>query len=329
MGILPALRLKPAPAFNNTMIDLFGPYNIRGEVQKRTTGKGYGVIFTDLSSRAVHIEAAFGYDTSSFLLALSRFIYIRGYPSNIYSDPGSQLVGADAELKEAWTNMEHGRIRQVDAEKGMNWHFGPADSSWYQGAAESLISGIKRSFKFIMTKNFRLTSSEFLTVCYEVANVLNERPLGTCPSPDSHLNILTPNCLLLGRATAKNPGGWQPITDVKSRFTYTQQIAHEFWKHWSEHYIPTLVHQQKWHTTCRNLQIGDVVVVGDNTFKGDYHLARVVEASPGEDGLVRRVSLAYKNYRVGEKIYEYGGCKDTIVTRGVHRLSLVVPVDQI
>jgi hypothetical protein len=329
MGSIPLLRLKPAPAFCNTMVDIFGPFAIRGEVQKRITGKGYGIIFTDLCSRAVHIEAAFGYDTQSFLLAFTRFISIRGYPNHMFSDPGSQLVAADSELREAWNSIDHSRIEHIGAEKGMTWHFGPGDSSWYQGAVESLISGVKRSLKFTMSKNFRLSSNEFMTVCYEVANVLNERPLGTCPGPDSPINILTPNCLLLGRATAKNPGGWQPITDVKSRFTYTQQVADEFWKHWTQHYIPTLVHQQKWHTSCRNLQIGDVVVVGDNTFKGDYRLARVVEATPGEDGLVRRVSLAYKNYRVGEKIHEYKGCKDTVITRGVRRLSLVVPVEQL
>ena len=92
MGPLPLLRLKPAPAFCNTMVDIFGPFAIRGEVQKRTSGKGYGIIFTDLCSRAVHIEAAFGYDTQSFLLAFTRFISIRGYPSHMFSDPGSQLV---------------------------------------------------------------------------------------------------------------------------------------------------------------------------------------------------------------------------------------------
>ena len=62
MGVLPTQRLKPAPAFDSTLVDLFGPYAIRGEVQKRTTGKGYGVIFTDLVSRAVHIEGCFGYE---------------------------------------------------------------------------------------------------------------------------------------------------------------------------------------------------------------------------------------------------------------------------
>ena len=53
MGRLPEARLKPAPPFTYTMVDLFGPYVVRGEVQKRASGKACGVIFTDLVSRAV------------------------------------------------------------------------------------------------------------------------------------------------------------------------------------------------------------------------------------------------------------------------------------
>ena len=56
MGLLPEARLKPAPAFNHIMLDLFSPYMVRREVQKRTNGKEYGVMFTDLAVRAVHIE---------------------------------------------------------------------------------------------------------------------------------------------------------------------------------------------------------------------------------------------------------------------------------
>ena len=41
MGRLPLERLTPAPAWNCATVDLFGPFRIRGEVQKRTTDKGY------------------------------------------------------------------------------------------------------------------------------------------------------------------------------------------------------------------------------------------------------------------------------------------------
>ena len=35
IGRLPEARLKSAPPFTYTMVDLFGPYLVRGEVQKR------------------------------------------------------------------------------------------------------------------------------------------------------------------------------------------------------------------------------------------------------------------------------------------------------
>ena len=44
MGPLPEERLKPAPAWNCTAVDLFGSFKIRDEVKKRTVGKAYGVI---------------------------------------------------------------------------------------------------------------------------------------------------------------------------------------------------------------------------------------------------------------------------------------------
>ena len=115
MGLLPEARLKPAPAFNHVMLNLFGPYMVRGEVQKRTSGKAYGVMFTDLTMRAVHIEAVFGYDASNFLMALIRFasIHIRGRPEKIYSDPGSQLVGAERELKGAWERSTESHYKEA------------------------------------------------------------------------------------------------------------------------------------------------------------------------------------------------------------------------
>ena len=79
MGRLSEVLLKPAPAFNHVILDMFSPYAVRGEVRKRTTGKAYGVIFTDLVMMAVHIEARFAYDTRSLLMVLSRFASVRGW----------------------------------------------------------------------------------------------------------------------------------------------------------------------------------------------------------------------------------------------------------
>lgn len=328
MGLLPEARLKPAPPFNHVMLDLFGPYTVRGEVQKRTSGKAYGVLFTDLTMRAVHIEAVFGYDTSNFLMALSRFASLRGWPEKIYSDPGSQLVGAERELKEAWQRIDRESLQRDSAQNGSTWVFGPADSPWHQGAVESLIKAAKRAIHFSVS-NQRLSVPEFLTVCCEVANLLNERPIGVKPSVDSVINALTPNSLILGRATASNPMGWQPYeTNIATRYHLVQSVVEDFWKRWTELYAPALVVQRKWHTATRNLRPGDVVIVADkNTLRGEYRLALVRDVFPGEDGRVRKVTVQYKSYRTGEKVHEYRGARDTVVSRAVQRLALLVPVD--
>ena len=322
MGALPEDRLRPSPPFSHTMVDLFGPYTIRGEVQKRTSGKAWGMIFTDLCSRAVHIEAMFGYDANSALLALSRFASVRGWPERIYSDPGSQLVAISKEINQAAT--------KAGLDNGTHWIVGPADSPWRQGAVESLVKASKRALHFGLADH-RLTAAEFLTVCAEAANTINERPLGLLPSLDSDINVLTPNCLLLGRTTAANPGAWQPEgISLKSRHNLVQTIGQQFWCHWIELVAPMLLRQHKWFGTHRNMEVGDVVLVADsNAVRGEYRLAVVTQTHPSQDGCVRSVTVSYKTHKVGESVRRYEGVPYTSVRRGVQRLALLVPVAQV
>ena len=92
MGNLSKERLKPAPPWYSTSIDLFGPFTIRDAVKKRTTSKAYGVIFNCIGTRAVYFDLAPAYSIESFLKVLRRFVSLRGYPSKIYSDNLSQQV---------------------------------------------------------------------------------------------------------------------------------------------------------------------------------------------------------------------------------------------
>ena len=196
---------------------------------------------------------------------------------------------------------------------------------------ESLIKVAKRAIHFSLS-NQRLSVPEFLTVCCAVSNLLNERPIGVKPSVDSTINVLTPNSLLLGRATASNLLGWQPYeTSIATRYHLVQSVVEDFWKQWTELYAPALVVQRKWHTASRNLRPGDVVIVADrNTLRGDYRLALVKDVFPGEDGKVRKVTVQYKSYHTAERVHEYRGARDTVkdaVSRAVQRLALLVPVD--
>ena len=97
-------------------------------------------------------------------------------------------------------------LQRSSGQDGSTWAFDPVDSPPHQGAVESLIKAAKRVIHFSVS-NQRLSVAEFLTVCSEVSNLLNERPIGVKPSKDSIINVLTPNSLLVGRATFIQPLG--------------------------------------------------------------------------------------------------------------------------
>ena len=72
MAPLPEIRLKaPLKAFARTAVDYAGPFiTVQGRGKRRE--KRYLCLFTCLTSRAVHLEIAYGLDTDSFLNAFYR-----------------------------------------------------------------------------------------------------------------------------------------------------------------------------------------------------------------------------------------------------------------
>ena len=111
MAPLPAERLTlDKPVFTWVGLDYFGPFFTR---HGRSNNKRYGVMFTCLGTRAVHIEIAFSLDTSSFIMALRRFLSRRGQVTRIISDNGTNLRGGERKLRlaiKAWNNDQVGMI---------------------------------------------------------------------------------------------------------------------------------------------------------------------------------------------------------------------------
>ena len=72
--------------------------------------KRYGVMFTCLCSRAIHIAIAYSLENDSFILSLGRFIGRQGNIHLMRSDNGTYFVGAIDELRKAFQEMDHNQI---------------------------------------------------------------------------------------------------------------------------------------------------------------------------------------------------------------------------
>ena len=66
----------------------------------RKTLKRWVCVLTCLSTRAINLEMVYSLDTDSCLSAVLRFIARRGHPLTIWSDSGTNFVGANNELKQ-------------------------------------------------------------------------------------------------------------------------------------------------------------------------------------------------------------------------------------
>ena len=326
MAQLPSDRLKPAPAWYSITVDFFGPLEVKGEVNKRSRGKSYGVIFTCNLVRAVHIDLSPDYSTDSFLSALRRFMSLRGTPSIIRSDRGSQLIGADRELREMINGLDVQKLKRFGAEKGFEWDFSPAEAPWYNGCAESMVRAAKKSMAATLRGQI-LTRSELLTVLYEVANLLNERPIGKQSKDIEDGTYLCPNDLLLGRATSRIPGGpFEEYVSSKKRFNFVQSIVDAFWVKMTRQYFPSLIIEQKWHTASRNVRQGDIVMVQDsNALRGEWRLARISKTHPSSAGRVRKVTLSYRQL---DDTNNYTGGALTNIERPVQNLVVILPADE-
>lgn len=328
MSTLPLERLKPCPPWSYTSLDFIGPWEVRGEVNKRSRGKAYGVLFNCITCRAVYLDIAADYSTEGFLLALRRFVSLRGYPSIIYSDPGSQLEAASKELKNAIKGLNKEEIKAFGQNKGLDWKFSPADGPWQNGCSEALVKSVKKALEGSVGKQI-LTVNELQTVCFEAANLVNERPIGRHPTDPSDGVYLCPNQLLLGRASGRVPSGpFKEHSNLRQRHRLVQNIADSFWRQWTRDFFPSLLVRQKWHVERRNVKVGDVVIVQDSKqLRGNWKLASVSRVFPSDDGKVRRVELQYKNEKVTDAANEYTGTSFTKIERPIQKIVVIVPVD--
>ena len=125
--------------------------------------------------------------TDAFIASLRRFVALRGKPALIWSDHGSNFVGAARERRELVQFLESQKTQNLISEfcssQNIQWKFIPECAPHFGGIWELLA----------------MTFEEFTTVLAQIEACLNSRPLSPLPCDDDGVEALTPGHFLIGR----------------------------------------------------------------------------------------------------------------------------------
>ena len=144
MAPLPLNRLETSlRAFTKVAVDFGGSFiTIQGRGRRRE--KCYLCLFTCLTSRAIHVEIAYGLDVDSFMRAFFRMTDRRGLPEEIISDNGTNFVGANKELLEITGKLvKDTNLKSLVTDKVIKWTFSPPYAPHFGGIFETMIKAAK------------------------------------------------------------------------------------------------------------------------------------------------------------------------------------------
>jgi len=312
MANLPKDRVTPdEPPFTRVGVDYFGPFFVK---QKRSQVKRYGVIFTCLTSRAVHLEIADSLDTNSYINALRRFIARRGQVTKMRSDNGTNFIGSERELTRSINEWNISVIQESMIQKNVEWQFNPPAGSHFGGVWERLIRSIRKVINSTVREQV-LNDDCLHTLFCEIEAILNDRPITANSNDHNDLEPLTPNHLLLMKRKPNLPPGVFNKTDNygKRRWRQVQYMANLFWYRWVREYLPLLQERQKWNKERRNFEVGDIVLIVDsNAPRNSWPMGIVLETIQDRFGLVRQVKVKTST---------------NMLTRPIDKLCLLLEMD--
>lgn len=296
MGELPSSRVTVSRPFSKTGVDYFGPVYIR-PAPRKTAVKAYGAIFVCMCTKAVHLELVSDLSTERFLQALRRFIARRGRCTDLYSDNGTNFVGARNQLQELfrrWKDADHQQdLARFCTNEGINWHFNPPGSPHFGGLWEAAVRSAKHHILRVIGTN-SVSHEDMFTLFAQVEGCLNSRPLTPMSEDPDDLEPLTPAHFLVGSSLQSVPEpDWRLVpTNRLKQYQVVQQRLQHFWDRWKREYICQLQGRSKRWSPPVKFEIGKLVVIQDkNQPPMRWRMGRIIDVHPGTDGIIRVVTL--------------------------------------
>lgn len=288
MGDLPKARVQRyARPFSVTGIYYAGPIQLRESKRRGRIfiTKVYVAVFICFSIKAVHLELVTDLTTESFLAALRRFTARRGLCTQLYSDNGTNFVGASRELEEIYTFLvkAESKITEDLADRCINWNFIPPRSPHFGGLWEAAVRIMKRHLCTV-TQGKAFTYEEYHTLLTEIESILNSRPLTPLTNDLSDLRVITPARFLIGDSlTHPIENDLLKTTDNRlSHWQHLQKMRQQLWNRWHREYLQELQKTTKWCAPGTPINPNTLVLLReDNLSPLQWPLGRMIDTRTG------------------------------------------------
>ncbi|XP_017486035.1 PREDICTED: uncharacterized protein LOC108374567 [Rhagoletis zephyria] len=294
MAPLPGERVKPARPFVSSGVDYCGPFTLRiGTKRSRTLVKTYLAIFICMVTKAVHIKVVDDLSAQAFLDAFTRFVSRRGPCRDLYSDNGTAFVGANRLLQEDFVAWHSESNHRALASMGTNWHFITPGAPHQGGLWEAAVKSAKHHLVRCVGAQ-SMWYSQLQTLAVRIEACLNSRPITPLYDDPQQKIALTPGDFLIGAPllAVPEPDVRDIPTNRLKQWQWARQVHQEFWKRWSEEYLTTLQRRNKCQKRSPDIRVNDIVLVkNENLPRTHWRMGRVMTVHPGNDGIVRNVTL--------------------------------------
>ena len=329
MGPVSDYNLTIAPAFYITQLDIAGPFKSYSPQNKRATIKIWFIIFCCATTSTTSIKVMDDYSSSSFLQSFIRLSCDVGYPKILLLDEGTQLVKGCNDMKLNFHDVRNKLYQDVNVE----FKVCPVGGHNMNGKVERKIREVRKSIEKSV-HNERLSILQWETIGSEIANMINDLPIGlhNIVGDYENLDLITPNRLKLGRNNDRSPTSPMMITSKPDKIIKAnEQIFNTWFDCWLTSHVPNLMNQPKWFVNDRDVKVGDIVlfIKQDNPIASRYQYGMISEVNISQDGKIRKVIVRYRNANENVDRYTNRAVRQIVIVHPVDELSILEEMGQI
>ncbi|GFY10747.1 integrase catalytic domain-containing protein [Trichonephila clavipes] len=141
--------------------------------------------------------------------------------------------------------------------------------------------------------NAVLMTEELQTVLCDCESVIIFRPLTYLSENSDDLISLSPAMFLVENRNLDVPDiDYRDNVNLHKRVRYQQKLLNDFRHRFRKEYLGLLIQDKNIKGLFLELQLGEIVLIGDDIKKRMYWpLAKVIRLIPGKDGKIRTVEL--------------------------------------